>query len=189
MIGVPSLSGDEAGCLTPNELAVQRAWALARAHGHLWAIQMTDASWAAIIENYQIDSIYEDDRPDARPPRTVEEAYAVSSHTYHHDSMGGIRYYARSHDGANVHSTGTGRIHWMVWPDGLVHVELRRTGATVAMLDVPARGASTVTRLVPRVPIYPEHALALEDCAKAVGAHNVLSRLWGWATPDRRGHE
>lgn len=173
--------------VTPSPLAWERAFALARAHGHLWAHAIDDAvlaAWAAypsyddvcvrpelgfdaqLAFEAAVNALRE--RGDGRAPRSEEEArVALSAALVDCSCPWGV-------EPALSHTTGTGRLSWTVDALGEVVLTVSRPTVAVAIqVSVGVTGGVLVHRAHAGVFAW-RHVEALHCALRALNAELPL---------------
>jgi hypothetical protein len=136
---------------------LRRAFALARAHGHAWALAIYD---------------HVSDGGDA--PETWDDAAAIDAAASFPGEIGGI-VCPQPGDlfGTVTHETMSGRTRWSVQPDGTVTIEITRPGnRTVATATVAPDGRTALHGQ----DAYARHIAALAKCLAAVGEADRVVR-------------
>jgi hypothetical protein len=144
--------------------ALHNAWSVARAHGHHWAVNVTPARlvWGRAVRDTgrppvgaDEESLWPEPGTGDVPPATHEEAEALGYLPT--GPVAGIRVPAPVH-GAYASKTGTGRLAWHCYADGIVTLVVSR----------PADEGRI------RVELRPGRD-ALVDCVGELGARHVES--------------
>lgn len=137
---------------------LRRAWQLASAYGHEGAGALTTDQ----IETgaYSADQIW--DLVSAR-----NDAY---EREVGFRPFGGIPFPTVDEDGDIVHTTGTGRLRWIISLDGMVSLEIRRPGpiGVVLRANVHTDGDVWAGDTAPQGAYYQRHVDALETALTAL---------------------
>ncbi|HWQ28442.1 MAG TPA: hypothetical protein VNN12_05415 [Dehalococcoidia bacterium] len=135
---------------------LERAHALARAYGHEWGVLIHPVEIRAIEDLSIIPALVAE--------RRYERAIV------------GIDRPDVDDDGVIRHTSGTGRVSWVVAPDGRVEFRVNRPSGTVLVLDAPTDVAARASVSVLGT-YYARHYREIERAIRALGVQVELPSL------------
>ncbi len=141
-----------------TDIQFGRAWKLASHFGHEWAYCSSLKDTFRTPEEIRDRTIAS--RSDSEPIAGIEAPEVRIVEGF--EGCGDLGYIVH-------HTTGTGRVHWEIWPCGIVDIEVSRPQGVVLKASVGSGNEVSIWRCDVNIPFARRHMDALGEIFEALG--------------------